>query len=364
MTRGERLLARIARERKRGHEVSLLVVEARTAERAALLPVLREGDRVERGSTPQRLLIGAFGLPRSAPPSRVDLRVVAARVELALSARAAAAEPPRVGWLDPRATLPTDLREAEERALLMARLERERRALFTAVGHELRTPLTSARGYLEVLLSDPPRRRTDVRRFLEIAQRETLRAARLVDGLFELSLLETGFTALRPSAADLAPIARAAVESLALEARRNGVRVRRRIRRADAPLDAERAMQAVLNIVHNAIKFARGGVWLESRRIAGSAVLTVDDDGPGFDEEDLRAVSAFGVRGSAGRGACGSGVGLALAEAVAVSHGGSLVLERSPQGGARVRLLLPAGQRPRRDVLTGHGRPASVRAPE
>ncbi|TAM73853.1 hypothetical protein EPN44_12740 [bacterium] len=323
---------------------AVVVVEARGARRAMLLPLLRAGDLLMRGSTPGRWVIAVLDPPRSATPrGAADLRVVAARLEGALQRALGERAAPAVGWLEVESLAPSSLAALEDEALRRGRLERERRALFRAVGHELRTPLTSVRGYLEVLLSDPPRRRAEARRFLEIAQRETLRAARLVDGLFELSLLETGATPLRLSEGSLVPIARAALESLALEARRRGVTLRRELRSAPGILDEERVAQAVLNVIHNAIKYARSGVWVETHAARGEIVLTVDDDGPGFDAEDLRAGPVFGRRGAAARGIAGLGVGLALAAAVAALHGGGVALAASSHGGAQVRLRLPAG---------------------
>ncbi|MFN2450382.1 MAG: histidine kinase dimerization/phospho-acceptor domain-containing protein, partial [Candidatus Baltobacteraceae bacterium] len=67
--------------------------------------------------------------------------------------------------------------------------ERERYEFFAAVGHELRTPLTSIRGYLETLLDEPVDAPTS-RRFLETARREALRMGRLLEGMFEFSLLD------------------------------------------------------------------------------------------------------------------------------------------------------------------------------
>ncbi len=85
-----------------------------------------------------------------------------------------------------------------ERALLRGAQERERYAFFSALGHELRTPLSSIRGYLETLLDDDVDARTR-RRFVRIAYNESLRLSRLVDGMFEISLLDLHATLRRPS---------------------------------------------------------------------------------------------------------------------------------------------------------------------
>ncbi|TAM61603.1 HAMP domain-containing histidine kinase [bacterium] len=322
---------------------AVVVVEARGVRRNLLAPLLRAGDALRPGSRPWRWVIVVAPARTEARCAAADLRVLAARLERALLHALGECAAPAVGWLELSGEVAPPPALLEEEALRRGRLERERRALFRAVGHELRTPLTSVRGYLELLLADPPQRRAEARRFLEIAQRETLRATRLVDGLFELSLLEAGAAPLRLGRGSLAAIAHAALESLALEARRRDVVLRRELRQACAVLDEERVAQAVLNVVHNAIKYARSGVWVRTRTGRGAVLLVVDDDGPGFDAEELRTGPVYGRRGSAGRGIAGSGVGLALAGAVAALHGGGMALSTSPHGGARVRLRIPAG---------------------
>ena len=73
--------------------------------------------------------------------------------------------------------------------------------------------------------------------------------------------------------------------------------------------------------------------------VAGSTV-TVDDNGPGVPPADRQRVLERFERG----GGQGSGLGLAIAQQVALAHGGSVTIESSPLGGARVVLSLsPTG---------------------
>lgn len=68
------------------------------------------------------------------------------------------------------------------------------------------------------------------------------------------------------------------------------------------------------------------------------AILTVDDDGPGFDIEVGRQLFERRVRG---RESKGHGLGLAFVEAVVRVHGGSVTAANRPEGGARLSLTLP-----------------------
>jgi signal transduction histidine kinase len=72
----------------------------------------------------------------------------------------------------------------------------------------------------------------------------------------------------------------------------------------------------------------------------GDVVITVDDDGPGLDPSMRDVVLQRGVR--ADEAAPGSGLGLAIVRDLAELYGGSISLSRSPDGGVRARLQLPA----------------------
>jgi signal transduction histidine kinase len=94
------------------------------------------------------------------------------------------------------------------------------------------------------------------------------------------------------------------------------------------------------NLLDNACKFARTRVILESTRRNGVIVMTVDDDGPGIDRTLLEAVLLRGVR--ADEASPGTGFGLAIVRDLAELYGGSIALERTPVGGLRAVLQLPA----------------------
>jgi two-component system, OmpR family, sensor histidine kinase MprB len=70
----------------------------------------------------------------------------------------------------------------------------------------------------------------------------------------------------------------------------------------------------------------------------------VRDHGPGFTPADLPHVFERFYRADRARGMPGSGLGLAIVKQVAESHGGSVVAEPAPGGGARLRLALPLSQ--------------------
>jgi signal transduction histidine kinase len=94
------------------------------------------------------------------------------------------------------------------------------------------------------------------------------------------------------------------------------------------------------NLLDNACKWARTQVRLTCLKEDEQIVIAVDDDGPGIEPSKRGAVMQRGVR--ADEAAQGSGLGLAIVRDLAEIYGGSISLEDSPMGGARVRLTLPA----------------------
>ena len=94
------------------------------------------------------------------------------------------------------------------------------------------------------------------------------------------------------------------------------------------------------NLLDNACKWGRSRVTIASTAGRQSIVITLDDDGPGLDPSMLDAVLQRGVR--ADEAAPGSGLGLAIVRDLAELYGGAVALSRSPDGGVRAQLTLPA----------------------
>lgn len=94
------------------------------------------------------------------------------------------------------------------------------------------------------------------------------------------------------------------------------------------------------NLMDNACKWAATRVTLSTRLDGPSLVCTVEDDGAGVEDALLEAVLQRGVR--ADESAPGSGFGLAIVRDLAEVYDSTIVLSRSPLGGLRAVLTLPA----------------------
>jgi signal transduction histidine kinase len=232
-----------------------------------------------------------------------------------------------------------------ERALVPIRDAMRRQREFAAdASHELRTPLAIVSGSVEHLRRHGDRPVAEVGAALDDIEAGTHRLTALVDDLLVLARTDSGGIDLNLAQADLGELTLDAAGGLATVARNAGVEVR--IDAEPVPLrgDVDRLRQLVVILVDNGIRHASaaGGhtVLISARAVDGSAVLTVDDDGPGMRPEDLpRVFDRFWRAPDAPPG--GTGLGLAIARWIAERHGGTITASNRTSGGARFEVRLP-----------------------
>ncbi|MET9232394.1 HAMP domain-containing sensor histidine kinase [Lentzea sp. NPDC003310] len=220
------------------------------------------------------------------------------------------------------------------------------RLLAEDAAHELKTPLTSLRLNIELLI------RLDRRGTLDSALPSESRTRLLHDlgaQVAELSTLATELTDLArgdvsDENAELLDLADVVVAAAA--------QARSRMPDVEVSLDVTPVLvsgrpaalrRAVLNLVDNAGKWSPADQPVQVRlRVGGtSAVLEVDDAGPGIDAADAPRVFDRFYRADSARALPGSGLGLSIVQRVVDAHGGRATVARSPRGGALLRVELP-----------------------
>lgn len=107
--------------------------------------------------------------------------------------------------------------------------------------------------------------------------------------------------------------------------------------------EAQDLQEMLGNLLDNACKWAAKTIHLSVRMAPASFTLMIDDDGPGLTPAQTSAVMQRGVR--ADEKTPGSGLGLSIVDELARLYGGEVELGRSPLGGLRAVLTLPAGIR-------------------
>ena len=239
-------------------------------------------------------------------------------------------------------------------ARLIAELQRSSRLkddFLANLSHEVRTPLTGVIGWAEVLLDtrgeDPQTRRAAT---AILGQAEAL--SRMLSDLIDLSRIDQHGLDVRRTEVHVAEVVAEAVEAIAPGAEKRGVGLRCELA-AELPAvdaDAARLKQVFWNLLANAVKFSppASDVTITGRRLdTGGVELVVSDLGYGiapsflphvfdrFRQEETSTNRRFG----------GLGVGLSIARAIVLAHGGTIECQSEGRGrGARFTVTLPGSR--------------------
>jgi hypothetical protein len=219
--------------------------------------------------------------------------------------------------------------------------------LAAGVAHEVNTPLTGISSYTQMLLdrADPEDPQT---KLLEKIERQTFRAAKIVNGL--LTLARGGQAASERAPVDLNTVINDVLSLLEHQLRAVNIQVRRDLSAA-APIvfgTEHKLQQVFLNLFINARDAMPRGGWLSvTTRVAGAAAsVEVGDTGAGIPPEHLaRIYDPFFTTKSLGQG---TGLGLSITYGIVREHDGSISCDSRPGEGTRFTLtlpLMPAAQR-------------------
>ena len=216
-------------------------------------------------------------------------------------------------------------------------------AFLADISHELRTPLTSIQGFAQAIVEGEARGDA-VSHVAEIIHREARRLVRMVEGLLQVARLESGAQSMAREDVVPARLLESAVAALEVQAKDAGVSFD--VEGADAlPSlrgDPDKLAQLFLNVLDNAVKHSPRGTTVHVRgsRDDGAVVVRVRDAGSGLPQgAQTRLFQRFYRGENAQRD--GAGLGLAIAQAIAQAHGGSIRASNVDGGGAEFAVRLP-----------------------
>ncbi|WP_224364937.1 sensor histidine kinase [Hyalangium versicolor] len=204
--------------------------------------------------------------------------------------------------------------------------------LAAGVAHEINNPLGVILGYVRLLQR---KAEGSLAEDLKVVEEEAVRCQEIVEGLLDLS--RPGRVAVEAVA--LREVCDEVIARLQEAARLGDVEVRVE-GDASARAHPQRVRQVLFNLVKNAAEAAGPGGHVAVRiegRTDGGASVAVSDSGPGVKPEDRpRLFEPFFTTKTSG-----TGLGLAVSQAIAHAHGGRIEADTGPLGGARFTLLLP-----------------------
>jgi hypothetical protein len=257
----------------------------------------------------------------------------------------------RVGLGGPR----DELRElADAFDGMLARLDgvfMTQRRFIADASHELRTPLAAMRAEIDVLAADPYAAAEDVDAATLVLRRQLARSEELIQALLALARSEPEL--LVREDVELAQTAREALEDA--HARLAARRLRIDHQLTPAVVQGDRRLLTLLigNLLDNAIKHNQDGGWimLKTAVDAGRALVAVANSGHVVAAEDVKELTQAFRRGGRARVGDGHGLGLAIVQAVARAHQGTMTINRRNEGGLTIEIRLPLAPSDAADTL-------------
>jgi two-component system, OmpR family, sensor histidine kinase VicK len=256
-------------------------------------------------------------------------------------------------------------------------IERMKDEFISVVSHELRTPLTSLHSALKILATGRlGTLSSDGNQLLTIADENTERLVRLVNSVLDLQRIESGAVTMEKQSCNATDLMVQAVEAMQPMAQQHGITLVDRPSDIQLWVDADYILQALTNLISNAIKFSSTGstVWLTvadqepspqrrkstksksaktrkqtaiaSESPAGSRgiLFQVKDEGQGIPEHKLESIfERFQqVDSSDSRKKGGTGLGLTICRKIIEQHGGKIWVDSTLGVGSTFSFTLPA----------------------
>jgi signal transduction histidine kinase len=248
----------------------------------------------------------------------------------------------------------TDMTEIHEKEKALRVAIRQREDVVSIVSHDLRNPLGVALAAADLLL-DLPLDERQRRRQAEIIRRSGERMRNLIEDLLDASRIEAGALVVRPSREELFPILEEARELFGDQARARGIHLSSEgpVGEPTARLDRDRILQALTNLLDNAIRVTPEGgcVQLSTCDDGDDVLVSVADTGPGVPPELIGRLFDRYAKGDEDGGS--SGLGLTIVKGVAVAHGGDVTVSSEQGQGTVFTLRLP-----KRGPAAGEGKGA------
>ncbi|MDQ0087915.1 signal transduction histidine kinase [Paenibacillus anaericanus] len=210
---------------------------------------------------------------------------------------------------------------------------------FQNASHELKTPLMSISGYAEGI-KDGIFEGENVRKGLDIILNESGRLGKIVTEMTLLAKLDSEEDIFQPTRVRLKDLLTETVERVNPMLVKKGLSLHINCPQDEELIimaDKDKILQALLNVVTNAARYANEHIYVTASIDNGRTKLTVSDDGPGIPEEILTTLFHRFVKGKDGE----SGLGLAIARAIVERCGGLIQADNRKEGGAVISFGFP-----------------------
>jgi len=226
-------------------------------------------------------------------------------------------------------------------------LSRKKDDFISAVSHELRTPLTSIRMYTEMLEKDWVKTDDKRREYYTTMRTESERLSRLIENVLDFSRIQRGKKKYQFTLGDVNACIAEVAEMMRPFVERAGFTLIREFGAIEPFMfDRDAVTQIVINLVDNALKYAKGAedkrIFLRTRPSKEMVLIEVEDRGPGVPRSRQKKIfdAFYRCEDESTRQSTGTGLGLALVKRFAEAHAGFVEIVNAKPTGALFRVGL------------------------
>jgi PAS domain S-box-containing protein len=225
-------------------------------------------------------------------------------------------------------------------------IDRMKTDFISSVSHELRTPLTSIKAYTETILRTPGMPEEQKREFLITIDKESNRLAELVNGLLEISKLESGRIDVVKQSIDVVEVIEQIMLALKCPADNKNITLENTVNGIIPPFwgHESRIRSLISNLINNAIKFTPDGgrVSIHIEHKNNELEIYVSDTGIGIPQKEIPYIfDRFYRVHQSDRQIPGTGLGLAIVKEIAAMHGGKVDVKSELGKGTTFKIMLP-----------------------
>jgi signal transduction histidine kinase len=217
----------------------------------------------------------------------------------------------------------------------------------SAVSHELRTPLTSIRMHAEMLEKDWVKSEDKLTEYYRNMQQESERLSRLIENVLDFSRIQKGEKKYAFKAGDINKCIEGVVEMMTPYATQKGFSIKTELGRIEqTAFDSDVVAQIVVNLLDNAIKYARDAkdktIIVRTTSNERFILIEVEDHGPGIPHRQREKIfqEFYRIGAEATRETAGSGLGLALVKKFAQAHSGFVEITNAKPTGTIFKVAL------------------------
>jgi signal transduction histidine kinase len=211
------------------------------------------------------------------------------------------------------------------------------------IAHDLRSPITRMRGIAEMAITTRSSDKEQTAMAGTIIE-ECDRLLGMINAMLDISEAESGLMKLNEQHVDLVDLLRDVCDLYQPLAEGRNIRIDIEAPESTLVLGDLKKLQRVFsNLVDNALKYTPtgGSVNIGVKETAKDVIVIVKDTGDGIPEEDLKHIFERFFRGEKSRSTPGNGLGLSLAQAFVLIHGGAITATSTPKRGSQLTVILP-----------------------